>query len=273
MSSDGKSLGDVLLAALHDWRTFSRLVLLVFALTAVLTLAVVLTVSNLPSSASEVQLGAAHILFSQSTKDGDKYVVIVTPQGWQRTGISVAEGSTFAIESDGRVHIDLAGLNDALKVRRAAEDRVTAARGAQSTASGTNGGFIPDDYFTDAERKAMIPTWGWIGPNGVPQADMEKHANRERWKRTIVPTTGYGTLVGAFLDQDIDPATVQTMFKQLVANAFIVGSNFRQKATTQKSGFLYFTVNDVQGGETEPAEEFFIDNIGAFYAKITVTSR
>jgi hypothetical protein len=218
-----------------------------------------------------LQLGPSHIVFTQSTKDGANSLLLVSPQVWNGTSIKVNEGETLAIQAGGRVHIDLTGLARAMEERRKAEERI-----AKSIHS-PEGTVVPEDHYTDEEKIAMTPRWGWCGPDGIPEAKMRRWANPKREARSILPDQPYGVLVGAFNDKDFDPAERPDLAQRLAQAAFRVGSSYEEKATGKMRGFLYFAVNDVQyspsPGDHLAPDFFFEDNIGTYYVKVEVKSK
>lgn len=274
-----KSLADVLLVVLDDYqKKFWKLLLMIASVTVCLGLIIFafvwLGIRSLPSRASQIQLGPASILFSQSEIGMDKYVLVVPPQGWTRTGIFVPEGATLEIEAGGKVQIDLTGLNRTFEVRRNAEDKIQQYKNEGKLGNVSDKDFAPDDYFTkdyftEDELKAMKPTWKWIGPDGTSDEEM-KVARPARRRRSILPNNSYGVLLAAFDTTDVDPSTDSTVTSHLVSGAFKVGS--KQKMTANHSGYLYFAINDVQGGNQFP-DMFQIDNVGAFFAKVSVATK
>ena len=274
-----KSLADVLLVVLDDYqKKFWKLLLMIASVTVCFGLIIFafvwLVIASLPSRASQLQLGPAAILFSQSELGMDKYVLVVPPQGWTRTGIFVPEGATVEIEAGGKVQVDLTGLNRALEARRKAEEKIQQYKKEGKFGNVSDKDFAPDDYFTkdyftDDELKAMKPIWKWIGPDGTSEEEM-KVARPARRARSILPKNNYGVLIAAFAPTDIDPSADSTVTSHLVSGAFKVGS--KQKMTADHSGYLYFAINDVQGKDQFP-DMFTIDNIGAFFAKVSVATK
>ena len=263
--SDGD--GKMLLEILDSWPRMGKLLLLTLSIAAIFLATAYLIVSHLPANASEVQIGASHILFRQPTKDGVSSLLVVSPQGWTRTSIRVREDEYLRIQAGGRVYIDLAGLNKALAAReRIAED-------VKKRVKAPEGTYAPEDYFTDAEKAEMTPRWPWTGPDGVPVSDMRKAgANLQRWwARSILKDQGYGTLVGAFSesDEEQEPTLGSELAKKLAEAAFRVGSSYDRKATANRKGYLYFTVNEVQYDRAP--DFFFVDNIGSYYVKVEVS--
>ena len=276
-SSGSKSFADVLLIVLEDYpRKFFKLLLTVASLA--ICLGVILfafawvIIRSLPSRASEIKFGPASVLFSQSESGVDRYLAVVPPQGWTRTSIFVPEGSILEIETGGKVHVDLSGLNRSLEARGRAEQRVKDEKlGKNANVTGPLN-YAPEDFFTPEELTAMKPKWKWIGPDGISDAEMiAGNANPVRRQRAILPSEGYGVLIGAFASENVDPATNPSVIPQLVSGAFKIGSTYKQKVTVNRSGYLYLTVNDVQTKIPDLADMFLVDNIGMFFAKISVT--
>lgn len=276
-----KSLADVLLVVLDDYqKKFWKLLLMVTSVAVcfglIIFVFVLLVIRNLPSRASQLQLGPAAILFSQSETGMDKYVIVVPPQGWTRTEILVPAGATVEIEeAGGKVQVDLTGLNRALDARRQAEDKIWQLKNEGRLPNVSDKDFAPEDYFTkefftEGELKAMKPIWKWIGPDGISDEEMIKDAKPARRARSISPKNSYGALLAAFHPADVDPSTDPTVRSDLVLKAFKVGK--KRKITTDHSGYLYFAINDVQGPDQFP-DMFTIDNIGAFFAKVSIVKR
>src|ERR1051326_201730 len=271
------SLADVLLAVLDDYPVkFLKLLFTIFSISfclAVIVLVFVLLVlRNLPSRTTQIELGPASILFSQTQGGLEKYLLVVPPQGWTKTDIYVPEGAVLEINAGGKVQIDLAGLNAALGERYKAEKRVQDAKNRGEFGNISDKDFDPDDYFTDEEIKAMNPKWKWIGPDGASDEEM-KVARPARRARSILPKQSYGVLIAAFDTKNVDPATDPSLIPRLVSNAFKVGSSYQQRVTATQSGYLYFAINDVQSKKPELPDMFVFDNIGAFFAKVSVSSK
>jgi hypothetical protein len=265
MTDGSKSIADLLSSLLEDWGKFGRALLFLFVVSLV-TLGVVYGVFQmLPRNTGQVKLGSGSIIFSQATQGGDSYLVVISPEGWQETGISVRKGDHLNIDANGRVHIDLSGLNAALAARSAADERIEdeEKRAGRWTADMKNDGFAPEDHYTDDEKQRIRPTWHWTGPEGI--AETREHALAGRMKRCILPGQNYGALLGAIRETGVTPAA---------DDIFLVGSGSNGSGhdiVAKRSGKLYFTVNDVESGDKDYPDVFFDDNIGFFYAKVTVT--
>src|ERR1039458_5200721 len=122
MPDTTKSIADLLSSLLEDWGKFGRFILLI-CVACILILSVAYGMFKmLPSNTNQVKFGSGSILFSQQTENGgNAYFVVISPQGWQETGIPVHQGDHIFIQAYGKVHIDLSGLNASLDARRNAE--------------------------------------------------------------------------------------------------------------------------------------------------------
>jgi hypothetical protein len=131
-----RSSGEVFLEILDSWPRLGKLVLLIFATSAVVCVLAYEVLQHLPSNASELQLGAtdsSHVVIRQPTKGGgSSAVIVVAPQGWNQTSIQVREGEFYAINAGGRIQTSLYDLNLALEARRKAEDRIDKAHASGS---------------------------------------------------------------------------------------------------------------------------------------------
>lgn len=213
----------------------------------------------LPHQTSELKLGSgdisASILFTQATDKGQQYTVMVSPQGWEETGIAVREGDTLTFEAGGKVNIDLEGLNESLQVRRSAERRVIAAEVKAGRWEKEKNDFVLEEHFTPEEVQNSIPHWRWNGPDGLHDSD--RYANPARKKRAILPQRDYGALLGAVRETGVAP---------LRGDAFFVGRSNANRAP--RTGKLYFAVNDVLNDTDKNFPDMFlVDNIGFFMSE------
>jgi len=248
---------------LDSWPRLAKLLLVLLAVVATVWLAAISVLRALPPQAGEVQfgIGESRVLIKQPTKNGESSLLVVSPQAWNRTGIQIKEGDVFTIEAAGRIHIDLSGLVNSLEARRAAEARI-------KLAGVRRPGTTPEDYYTPKEIKAIRDTWDWSGPDGVPKELMDSRSIPERRAKSIRPEEPYGELVGAFDNSDDDPDKFSS---RLATSAFKIGKHHTEKATAKSNGFLYLAVNDVQ--YAPGPQIFFMDNVGAFYVKVEVSSK
>ncbi len=171
--------------------------------------------------------------------------------------------------------VDLTGLMVALQARSKAETRVNDLKKKDPKERARC--LAPEDCFTKVEMEAIKPIWDWVGPDGALESDM-RIANPVRWQRSILPKATYGALIASLNDTDAD-VSQPGLVDRLSANAFLVKSTYSQKATGNRNGFLYFAVNDVVGPKGSRAKDvdfpdlFFVDNIGAFYVKVSVSPK
>lgn len=258
---EAKSFADVVTSLLNDWGTFVRFLLLIIALCVIAWCFTWGVLRTTPRGTSQISLGPNGILVTQTTKEGAEYLVEIYPQGWQETAIQVAEGDTLNFEARGNVQIDLEGLVESVEERLKAEDRVIEHEKKIGRWEQEKDSFRSERYFTDQEKMLSRLQWNWTDPNGNPETNAQ--ANPPRRGQSILPDRNYGALLGAIRETQAEPTR---------ADAFFIGKNNTIKAT--RSGKLYFTVNDVwDDADPNFPEKFFVDNIGSFYAKVTVAPR
>ena len=90
------------LDVLDSWPRLGRLVLLVLFFGVIIGTPAFFIARSLSSKATEVQFGSARVLLSQSTKEGQEFVLQVSAQGWENTGVPVPEGTRYEIDAWGR---------------------------------------------------------------------------------------------------------------------------------------------------------------------------
>ena len=263
MPDSAKSIADLISSMLEDWEKFGRFLLLLLV-ACLLALGVSYSVLKmLPSNTGQVKLGSGSIIFSQPTQDGNEFLVVISPQGWQESGISVRKGDHVSVQAFGRVHIDLSGLNASLAARRAADQRVIEEETKAGRWEAEKNTFAPEDHYTADEKARMRPTWHWTGPDGI--GDTSIHALKARMDRSVLPGANYGALLGAIRESGVTPAS---------SDVFLVGSGTDKSGIPiepKRDGKLYFTVNDVLSNDKDYPDMFFEDNIGFFYAKVTIS--
>jgi hypothetical protein len=263
MPDTAQSIADLVSSLLDDWQKFCRFLLLLFVACVLLLGLAWGVLRMLPSNTGQVKLGSGSIIFSQPTQDGNEYLVVISPQGWQETGISLRKGDHVSIEAYGKVHIDLSGLNFSLTARRAADNRVIQEEKDAGRWEAEKNTFSPEDHYKPQELTDIHPTWHWTGPDGI--GDTSQHALKARMDRSVLPGGNYGALLGAIRETGVTPDT---------ADVFLVGSGTSKTGVpieAKRGGKLYFTVNDVRSNDEEYPNMFFEDNIGFFYAKVTIS--
>jgi hypothetical protein len=260
-----KSFADFFSDVLATWRALGKFLVLVFAL-GVFALGFVLGVlKSISTRAEELNLQrgdiTASVLFRKPTPEGQEYTVMIAPQGWQRTGIQVRKGDTLQFEAGGRVYVDLKGLNASLDERRKLEEKIEIKRQAGGWKTEKDADFVPEHHFTADEERKMKPVWDWTGPDGVTLEETKRNSLPARQRKSICPSKGYGALLAGIGQQS------QGLSRDLV---FFVGSS--QSTIADRDGWLYFAVNDVSNDEDQFFPDmYFVDNIGFFYARVTVS--
>jgi len=85
--------------------------------------------------------------------------------------------------------------------------------------------------------------------------------------RAVLPGGNYGALLGAIRETGVTPTST---------DVFLVGSGTMTSGVpivAKRGGKLYFTVNDVQSKDKDYPNMFFEDNIGFYYAKVTISKK
>jgi hypothetical protein len=258
----GRTLGDVVHEVVTSPRNMSMF--FVFCGTiAVLCMAlmwVFIHVFGLVPSEAELGDKGSHVVFQQvqaGTGNG-VYFVIVSPEGWQRTSIPVHAGDQLTFTASGRVCIDLGDILDKVNHRKTYEEEIANAR--KIRADDPKETRVPEDYFTDEQRKNLTPNRPWVDPDGFNLDDPQfKPSFLSRKKRYLLPGEPAGGLAAAIMTGVKEPEQ---------KNAFFVGASNTFSAPTD--GELWFTVNDVQFNDPNNKNLFYNDNIGSFWVKVSV---
>ena len=170
-------------------------------------------------------------------------------------------GDQVSFESGGSVQINLADLVRSITVRVDAENKLYDDKSKQCKCDARKNDYRPELDFSDDINKQIVPGFGWTGPDGNEETDAA--ANPSRRKLSILPSANYGALLGAISRSGAQPVR---------SDAFLIGSSYVEVAS--KTGKLWFTVNDIWDDQNRSApgfkNKFFVDNIGFFYAKVTV---
>ena len=247
-----------------NWKSFGMVIGLLAAVTAVLAVilgAVIVVAFTLIARTFDLRpsqlslFGGAGILLqaTHGSDDRREYLVLVNPQGWERTEIHVEAGDTLHVTAQGRVQISSGGLVRSGEARRAVERRWIE-QGRIDLAAGRT----PEDWFPDSlsptERQSIVPERSWLGPSGDQKGSVQDHRYPGRTRRKVMPDMPYGGLLAAVV-----PLSQDTAYRPI-----FVGSDTTIVAT--HAGHLWFTVNDVQ----HPLNLFFVDNIGGFLVRVAV---
>lgn len=253
------SFADLLNNLATKWGSVARFLVLLLGLFGVYYW----VIHTLPTQTKEFKInGVGSIVLSQPTAGGGhEYLVVIHPQGWQETAIAVKAGDTLTFDAGGNIYIDLGGLNESLRLRRQLETQLVLKDKKNHKWPSETLTLAPEDRFTPEQKYAIRPAWSWNGPDGNRATkDLSFPARREK---TIIPNANYGALLGAIRESGITVPNRQ--------DAFVVGTH-TDGFVVKQSGKLYFTVNDVWD-DKDPSfpEKFYIDNVGFFYVKVTVS--
>ncbi len=257
----GKTMGDVLDDVLVEPKkglTFVALMAIACGL-AIVVMFVVTRLFHLQTS--EIQLGGkdSHVILQrvQGATGSGEYVMIVNPQGWQSSGIPVIKGDRITITAGGKIAVDMGEILEKVKLRKDYEDAL--ADGPpfikRNDPKETR---VPEDFFTDKQKESLILHRPWIDPDGF-SLDVFQPDFRSRRDRYLLPGENAGGLVAAIKDGSDEPGKT---------DAFFVGRE--KEMVAPKDGVLWFTVNDVQYNDPKNKNLFYNDNIGTFWAQITV---
>ncbi len=261
MPDETKSFADVIASLLDDWRRCVRFLVLVALLCLIAWFFAWSALHSIPRGTSQISIGPGGVLVTQTTKEGTEYLVVIHPEGWQETGIQVTEGDILDFEAYGSIQVDLEGLVHSVEERLKAEKRVIDREKKLGRWEREKGFFRPEPYFTDDEKADSRLKWTWTDPNG--NRETAAQANPSRRGQSILADRNYGALLGAIRETQAQPTR---------SDAFFIGKSNSIKA--KRSGKLYFTVNDIwDDSDPDFPDKFFVDNVGFFYAKVTVRPR
>jgi hypothetical protein len=256
----GKTVADVLdniLASPGKW--FALLALL--AGCSLLLVLLMFALSKLFGiEPAEIQIGASdsHVVLKHTDRrtGSEEAIVIVNPQGWQKTGIEVRPGNRLSLSANGKVCIDLNEIWEKVQLRRQYEDEWAKRYNIRRNDSSETR--VPEDYFTDEQRKSLVLDRPWVGPDGFDLGRFQP-SFRSRRSRYLLPMENAGGLVAAIRsDSGGTPAR---------SDAFFVGRS-REDYPVSQRGWLWFTVNDVQYNDPNNPNLFYNDNLGAFWVKV-----
>lgn len=215
---------------------------------------------------TEFTLGGAesHLIIQSVEKNGNgTYVLVVSPQGWQPSGISVRKGDHLQFAAGGKVCVDVNSIIEMVAKRKKYEDKW--ARLKHIRTNDRNETRVPEDYFTEKEQHDLILDRPWVDPNGF-SLDVFRPSFRSRRDRYLLPEEPAGSLVAAVGDAYREPSRT---------GAFFVGVGDKvahqgDELVAPSDGWLWFTVNDVQYADALNRNLFYNDNIGFFWVRVTV---
>lgn len=258
----GKTLGDVIDAILTNPKKGLALMMLLAGLSGLIILVTLAFTRLFGVETQEVRFGSAdsHIVFEKIEKrsGNEEFIVIVNPEGWQKSAIELRQGDHISFYANGKICIDLHEIVDKVNLRLKYEDEWATKKSIKRDDSSETQ--VPEDYFTPAERKSLILHRPWVDPGGFDLATYEP-SFRSRRNRYLLPNEKAAGLVAAIKSDTGDlPAR---------SEAFFVGRSLADFSAT-RAGYLWFTVNDVQCNDPNNPNLFYNDNIGSFWVRVVV---
>jgi len=256
----GRTLGDVLDRMLNRPQESVTFIALLICLCAIIIGGTIIVTRTLSLQPSEIQIGVndSRVVLQSTEKNKEESLVIVSPQGWQQAGVTVHQGDHIAFTAGGKISIDVDSIREMVQKRKQYEEDVARENGIRRDDSSETR--VPEDYFTEEQRKSLILDRPWVDPEGF-DLDTFKPSFRSRRDRYLLPKERAGGLVAAVMTHAGDPQR---------SDAFFVGSNYPDYPVT-RDGFIWFTVNDVQYADPNNRNMFYNDNVGSFWVRVVVT--
>lgn len=267
-----KTFADVFNGILTEPRKFLSFLGLIGSLSLLFLLIAWLVTSILGIKTQDIKelnisSSGAHILLESVTGKNREYIVIVPPQGWQRSGIELKKGDQIRFIAEGAVNVDLWSVMQKATKRHEVEDRITLKRRLDRRSTDPNS--VPEHYFstdlTKEEQDQLKLLRPWTGPNGNEEIKVYENAFAGRITKRIIPSAPLGALIGAVTEKVNNLPNKQ--------DAFLIGKNYGgEEFYSQKDGELWFNINDVWDEEdTGYPNKFYDDNVGYFWVKVLIT--
>ena len=260
---ESMSFADFLWDLLNDWGMLLRLgvVVLIAALASFGMFYLFRKVLHVAPASLQLSSTGANICFQSQSADKREFLCVVYPQRWQTWDIQVKAGEVVSFVAEGCINISLMNMFEAIRRRYKLERRYIGAGLVRRHSSTSK---LPEDLYTDEERRKIVPERGWTGPQGYADC-VQDHEYPPRTARKLLPTCPYGMLVGAInpISGDSPPDRNSSRFL-----AIGKGGTFQ----VHEPGQLWFTINDVWD-DHDPLfpDKFYVDNFGSFLLKITIT--
>jgi len=268
-SATGKTGADVLDGILSNPKRWFALMGLLAALAGLVMLVMVVFTRLFGVETKEFQIGGTdtHILFSSIEKRSGKeeYIVIVNPQGWQKTDIEIRPGDRLSFSADGKVCIDLHDIMEKVDRRIGYEDKYAAEKQIKRNDPAETR--VPEDFFNPGERESLVLNRPWVDPGGF---DLNKYepSFRSRRSRYLLPQENAAGLIAAIKSgASVPPARSDAFFVGRSKSCVMGGS---KDCGNSQEGWLWFTVNDVQYNDPNNPNLFYNDNIGVFWVRVAI---
>ncbi len=260
-SFSGKTMADFLDGLVTDPKRWLGLIGFLACLSVMVMLLGFAFTKLFGVSAKEVQLGQATSVIFESVERGTRnreLLVLVHPQGWQKTDIRVESGDHLSFNAEGSVNIDLAGIIANVQHRLQLEDEIAKKNNIIRTPTEKR---VPEDFFSPEQRQSLQLDRAWIDPYGFKNESYVNWPGRR--DRRVLPENNPGGLIAAIKTGSEDfPTRPETFF---------VGRTRKRDATT--GGSLWFTVNDIQYNDPANRNLFFNDNVGLFWVKVKISPK
>jgi hypothetical protein len=258
----GKTMGDLLDGILIDPKRWLAVIALLVFLSLLVLLVMGVFTWLFGVETKEVQFGGAdsHVIFHRVDKQSgnQESVVVVNPEGWQKTGVQVRAGDRISFYANGKICIDLNEIVKKSQLLETYENKWTIKEGIKRDDPSEKR--VPEDYFTAEERKSLILNRPWVDPDGFDLSRFQP-SFRSRRSRYLLPDDHAGGLVAA-IKGDAGGTPVKS-------DAFFVG-RFKENYSVSEAGWLWFTVNDVQYNDLDNPYLFYNDNIGSFWVRVVL---
>lgn len=206
-----------------------------------------------------------------------EYLLMVHPQGWQNTRISVDPNDLVEFDASGSINIGLHRLLESINARHAYEAKLSACQSGtapcrtaldsafrQAFDQNGRGLVAPEDYLSPAEVESIRPRYAWSGPEGDP-GDTTDRGWPLRTRRKIKPGLAYGRLLGIVRVGDDIPKRAE--FGRIID---IGAGTVVSMDSVHAHGHLWLVVNDVWDDHNSFPEKFFVDNVGSFWVRVRV---
>jgi hypothetical protein len=298
----GKTFADVADSILSDRNKFLSAVSICGLIVLVCLGCIALLVWFFGLSPSQVQINTLGGQITLQTTSGNQKstLVMVHPQGWENTNISVHDGQKFGFNAEGKVSIDGYSLIKAYKLLGDLEDHYKQRLPATNANMPDDQQRAPEQYYTGNLRLILRRCLNrlWTEPDGFNGSreknedlgdcpDISKLEGRDkdryhgssphpdefytfpdqdypgRTQRKIMPNQPYGKLIGAVRRKE-DDDTWTTLER------FAIGSRL-DKYVIKHQGELFLIVNDVLDENDKDKEEskyYYYDNVGFFIVNI-----
>lgn len=210
----GKTIGDVLDAILMEPRRWFALVLLLTVLAGLSILILFLVTRIFQVQTAEIELGGknSHVVLQriQERTGKEEYLVNVSPEGWQSTGISVLTGDHITISAGGKIAIDMNEIWEKVQLRKKYEDELVNGPPFIKR-DDPKENRVPEDFFTEDQKQSLILHRPWVDPDGF-SLDVFQPDFRSRRNRYLLADKPAGGLVAAVEDGSNEPGRPDAFF-------------------------------------------------------------